>query len=334
YSNVIWTSSSVIAGGSENQIGNRWSYLERGHTIAGGERNTIDYDVRYSTIAGGSDNYLDDDWSTVGGGWSNTIWWSAGDGHTIAGGENNQISAFWGCTISGGAENRIGAPAVLGDGSVCATIAGGQYNTITNGSFSAIGGGSANTARGKYNTISGGQSNAVPTGLNAAVGGGFSNTATADYATVPGGAQATARLFGQMAYASGQFSSPGDAQSSLFVCRGVTTNATQGELFLDGASARMVVPTNSTWSFEILISGRAANGNSAAFRFLGAIKNNNGALSLLGTPLKNALGQDVPSWDASLAADTPNQDLSLRVTGQASTSIRWVANVRTTEVAY
>ncbi len=335
-SNSVIADYSTVAGGLENSVYSHYS------TIGGGQRNLVglDYSCDFGTIGGGFGNAIDSPdntlYSTIGGGINNLIMLGPG---TIGGGEGNFID--WGAwsTISGGAGNSIGQD---GDAvSWAATIGGGVGNEIPAGTFSTIGGGVSNTVSANVSyghaaaTISGGESNLVGA-IYGSIGGGYSNTVqtSAQYATIPGGAQASARVYGQMAYANGQFSSPGDAQTSLYVCRGATTNATQGELFLDGLCARMIVPTNSSWSFEILITGRASNGDTAGFRFLGTIKNNGGVLSLVGTPLKNALGQDVASWDANLSADSANQDLGLQVKGAAGTSIRWVANVRTSEVVF
>jgi hypothetical protein len=196
-----------------------------------------------------------------------------------------------------------------------------------------VGGGSHNTSSSAFATVSGGNGN-TNGGDYATVSGGEGNSATASYGTVPGGAQAAARSFGQLAYASGAFDAGGDAQTSVYVCRGTTTNATQTELFLDGAAEQMVVSTNTTWSFDILITGRASGGNSAAYQIRGAIKNNGGTTSLVGSPSKTVLAEDVPAWDASLVADNANAALAVMVTGAAGTDIRWVASVRTVEVTY
>jgi hypothetical protein len=139
---------------------------------------------------------------------------------------------------------------------------------------------------------------------------------------------------GQMTYASGRFETQGDAQTSVFVCRGTSASATLTELFLDGASQRMIVPTNSTWAFDVLVTGRASNGNSAAYQIRGAIKNNAGTTSILGTPTFSLLAEDVAAWNASVAADNVNQALTVSVSGSAGTSMRWVATVRTVEVTY
>jgi hypothetical protein len=188
-------------------------------------------------------------------------------------------------------------------------------------------------------TIGGGLSNQISARLpsltvGATIAGGENNVVTANYGTVSGGRGAAARNYGQMAHASGPFSTSGDAQTSTFVCRGVTTGATAAELFLDGLSRRMVVPTNSTWGFNALVTGRASGGSSGAYEIRGTIENTAGTTSLVGSPTVLPMGNDDMTWGISVAADNANQALTLSVFGAANTSIRWVASVRTVEVSY
>jgi hypothetical protein len=51
-----------------------------------------------------------------------------------------------------------------------------------------------------------------------------------------------------------------------------------------------------------------------------------------GVPGVATLGEDDAAWDVSVLADQTNGALGIRVTGAASTPIRWVAVVRTVEV--
>jgi hypothetical protein len=169
------------------------------------------------------------------------------------------------------------------------------------------------------------------------VGGGADNWVQpgAVYATIPGGAQAAAISFGQMAYASGMDSTWGDAQTSLYVLRRTTTNATTLELFLDGARERMQVPNNGTWTFQAMVAARNNSGGSAGFRIEGVIKNVNGTVSLVGTPTVTGLGSDIAGLtNPQAAADNTNKALILRVTGVAGQRIKWVARVQTTELKF
>jgi len=96
----------------------------------------------------------------------------------------------------------------------------------------------------------------------------------------------------------------------------------------------MVMPTNSTWAFDILLMARADNGDSAAYQLLGAAENIGGISAFLATPQKNVIAENVAAWDVNLSAPGTNGTIIITVSGQAATSIRWVASVRTVEVTY
>jgi hypothetical protein len=325
YYTAISHSYGTIGGGASNVIG----YVG-GATIAGGVANKI----IGKAPGGGSINY-----STIGGGTGNSID-SGGDlnnAATIAGGAANWIYSSRDATIGGGWSNNISTEAHG------ATIGGGQGNAVLFQSYGATIAGGVNNRMDYYaigSVIGGGSDNRVFHSLSedlsfhGTISGGQSNVIYVQYGTIAGGAQAAARNYGQMAYASGQFATNGDAQTALYVCRNLTTNATQTVLFLDGDSKRMVVPPNTTWAYDVLITGRAANGDSAAYQVRGAIKNNAGTTTLVGTPNVTVLAEDVPAWDVEVRAGDINDVLLVDVTGTAGTSIRWVASVRTVEVTY
>ncbi|MCX8155410.1 MAG: hypothetical protein N3J91_02960 [Verrucomicrobiae bacterium] len=338
--------SAVVAGYGNVVYTNTWSAF-----IGGGTGNWIDSFSHFAVVAGGEENYVNTNsqHAVIGGGNFNTI--------------GTEAPAGW---IGGGAYNSLLA------GAASSSIGGGRYNTISQdaaGSF--IGGGLYNTNRGNISVIAGGFSNLVDTlAYGATVGGGElnyignSDDATiaggyynyvddnahfgtvgggadnwvqpgAAYATIPGGAQAAALSYGQLAYASGMDNSWGDAQSSLYVLRRTTTNAATLELFLDGRTQRMLVPTNGTWSFQIMIAARNNAGGSAGFRLEGVIKNVAGTVSLVGTPSVTALGSDITGIpNPQVAADNTNKALILRVTGLAGQRIKWVARVQTTELKF
>ena len=176
-------------------------------------------------------------------------------------------------------------------------------------------------ARTQYSTIGGGQDNAIPAGGKS-------------YATIPGGQNAKADKYGQFVYAAGQFSSIGDAQTSLLVARNSTSDGTQTELFLDGNDDRMDIATDTTWMFRADIVARRtdADNESAAYTIEGCIDNNAGTTALVGSISKTVIAEDTAAWDVTAEADNTNDALVIKVTGQASKTIRWVARVMTVEV--
>jgi hypothetical protein len=178
-----------------------------------------------------------------------------------------------------------------------------------------------------YSTVGGGWQNTA-SGLYSTVGGGHYNIANADYSTISGGGGALADKYGQNAYASGGFSIIGDAQTSLFVVRYETTDATPRYLFLDGsiASQNMTLPSNTTWLFKAYVVGRNADGtaNAAGFKIEGAIDDS----ALLSSTTTQIFGP--PAWNAVAVLD--GGALRIQVTGAAGTTIRWVARVEVVEV--
>ncbi len=358
YPNRVLTHFGAIGGGQGNTVGG----IEA--TVGGGFGNTAN--GQNATVSGGWGNVANNWHSTVGGGLANT---AGGDKATIGGGHNNVANSFL-ATIGGGYSNTVSSNnATIGGGVVNAAsgegaaIGGGEHNTASGyeaavgggwdntagGDFATIGGGvvndassiaatvgggNNNTASGNSATVSGGFLNAA-SGSSATVGGGGYNTASGVYATVPGGAYAAASLYGQMAYASGAFGNEtGNAQTSVYVLRNVTTDTTQTELFLDGGSQRLTVAISRTVAFEILIVARSVGGDSASYRIRGVVENHNGTMSLLAGATGDVLGEDVPAWDAVAEADNANKALVIKVTGGTGSNVRWVATVRTTEVGW
>jgi hypothetical protein len=156
------------------------------------------------------------------------------------------------------------------------------------------------------------------------------------YATIPGGYQAAAESYGQLAYASGMDNDWGDAQTSLFVLRRTSTNTATVELFLDGASERMTIPTGGTWTFQVMITARNATGGSAGYRAEGVIKNVNGTVSLVApAPTATLVASDIAGITApTIVADNLNKALVIRATGIAAQRIKWVARVQTSELKF
>lgn len=174
----------------------------------------------------------------------------------------------------------------------------------------------------------------VASGTNAvALGSGSSATATA---TVAVGLGSSATLLGQKALAHGSFATAGDAQRSFYHMRNSTTNASPTELFLDGSSARLVLPNNSVWIFSIYVAARRtdATGGGAGYKVEGVIRKDAsaGSTTVVGAAAKTILGETNAAWDITVDADTTNGALRIQATGEAAKTIRWVATVETTEV--
>lgn len=277
-------------------------------TVGGGWKNKATGD--YCVIAGGANNYTTSIAATVGGGNGN----SADDRGTVAGGEFNSAEATW-STVAGGQRNR----AIEG----AATVGGGRFNAAT-GFSATVAGGDRDTAD-AYAFVGGGYCNAAR-GLLSTVGGGSQNKATSENSTVPGGCGAVASLYGQQAYASGYFSTPGDAQTSVYVLRA----ASAGELFLDGSSQRLTIAPGRRMTFDALVIAATAGGNTGGYRGWGVIENIGGTTSMLAAS-SEMLAEDDGTWHVFFEADNANDALRVWSIGNPA---RWVAVVRAVETAF
>ena len=341
-------SPNLIGGSGENSVGAGVV----GAIIAGGGQpgwpNQVTAD--FGTVGGGDTNVVSEQYGSIGGGGNNS---AAGLASMIGGGGLNAAEADY-ATVSGGRGNRAsGQHATIGGGventasHYQATVCGGRENTA-DGHSAFVGGGVGNTASGDGPVVVGGFENTA-TGDSVTVGGGFSNLAqgtfatvggggnnlaNAEAATVPGGAGAAASHYGELAYASGPFNPPdvGNAQTSVYVLRTTTTDSIHHELFLDGLSERITVAPNRTVVWDVWLVGRSDGGESAGYHMWGVLENVAGTTRSLGDDVSN-LGEDDTLWDAMSLADDVNDALVVVARGNGET-IRWVATVRTVEVAW
>lgn len=327
-----------IIGGSP---GNGVSAGVIGATISGGGGFPVSNSVTadFGTVSGGYLNYAGGFGASVGGGFSNT---AGGLYASVNGGYSNTASGN-NASVSGGTSNTAG-----GSG---ASVSGGYFNTAS-GSGANVSGGDSNTAGGFGASVSGGLSNTASgnrasvgggtfntaSGSKASVGGGDSNTASGTISSVPGGSYALASHYGEMAHASGGFGGEvvGIAQASSYVLRReIPGNAGIRELFLDGSSERITLVANRALAFDVLIVARSNTGETSAWRVEGVVENSGGVTSLIGTPIKTTLGEDDVAWDVAVLADDANDALAVvGYSNQSGDTIRFVASVRTTEVAW
>jgi len=212
--------------------------------------------------------------------------------------------------------------------------------------LSAIGGGWNNTANGPWAVIAGGQSN-VSSNTLASVGGGSNNTANGFSSTVVGGIYGTTRsISGNIVFpACNQAiaSANGVHQAALLILAVQTTDATATALRSDSSAAtttnQVILPNNSAYFFTgEVISGVTGGGDTKGFTIEGVIKRGANAAStaLVGTPTVTSTYADAgaSAWAIAVTADTTNGGLRVTFTGQAATTIRTVAQIRTTEMTY
>jgi hypothetical protein len=340
--NVADGRSTTIGGGVRNQASGLGATIAGGEyitasgmvaAVGGGFMNTASFTG--TAVAGGQGNSALAPYATVCGGYDNI---ANGDVATIGGGEFNQTSAHH-ATIGGGQDNIVegehatisGGNANLAGGPLGATIGGGEGN-VARGNRPVVGGGQGNSAEGEHPTVSGGWDNQA-TGNWSTVGGGRLNTANGRYATVPGGVGATASHYGEVAHASGWFDEAGDAQTSTYVLHGVSTGDTYHDLFLNGTDMYLTIAEGRTVAFDILLVGHSSDDTSAAYKISGFIENVGGHTSLAHWNLWALEPSAAIPWDMQVLTNDTNHALQIQVKGNGET-IRWVATVRTAEVAW
>ena len=276
-------------------------YTPHGVVVGGGNNQATG---AYSFIGGGGDagtaanrNVASGDWSFVGGGFKNV---ASGMGAVVCGGGLDNQSDYNGNTASGSA-----------------SFVGGGVNNQATSTWASIAGGQNATASGQSSTV---------------IGGSFSSTrGITGY--IASGASYTP--FGT--YVNGQ------SQLGILILGKQTTNATATSLTSDGNAAgstnQVILPNNSAYYFRgEVIAGVTGAGNTAAWTIEGAIKRGSGVgtTAIVGTVIINRTTYDsgASGWSIAVTADTTNGGLAITVTGQASTTIRWVAQIRTTEMTF
>jgi hypothetical protein len=233
-------------------------------------------------------------------------------------------------------------------------VCGGAKN-IASGAGSFIGGGGlnssglpswGNTASGLNSSSVGGQGSTA-SGNYSFVGGGFINAANSTYSAILGGTYGTTRsIIGNAvfpAHGNPIAESNGVSQSALLVLGVQTTDATATALRSNSSAAsgvnQVILPNNSAYFFRgEVISGKTGGGDTKGWTIEGVIKRGANAAStaLVGTPTVVSTYADAgaSTWVIAVTADTTNGGIRVTFTGQASTTIRTVCQIRTTEMTY
>jgi len=301
-------------------------------TIGGGGLNTSS--GQYGTIAGGYGNVASSIYATVGGGQSNS---ASGTHATAVGGSSNTASSNFG--FIGGGLNSIAQT------NTYATVCGGNSN-IASGQYAFIGSGASNAASGLTAIVCGGNTNSA-SGTGSTVCGGRQNTANSDYSFIGGGRRGTARsIAGCQVFPACDVpiaDAVGVSQSALLLLARQTTDATATVLTSNSSAAtttnQVILPNNSAYSFSgEVIAGVTGAGDTARWTINGAIKRGANAAStaMVGTATVTMTHNDAgaATWVVAVTADTTNGGIAVTVTGAASTTIRWVCKINTTEMTY
>jgi hypothetical protein len=220
------------------------------------------------------------------------------------------------------------------------TSIGGYSNTST-GFASAVIGGYSNTASGTNSVVIGG---AICTASgNNSVAFGSVSQATSNASFVVGtGSQTSRGIAGNIVFGANDGPYSGGSKQLGMLSVGVqTTDATATVLRSNtsaaGTTNQVVLPNNSAYYFRgECVAGVTAAGNTKGWYIEGVIKRGANAAStvLVGTPTVTSLYADVgaATWDIAVTANTTNGSLTITATGQAATTIRWLCQIRTTEM--
>ena len=161
------------------------------------------------------------------------------------------------------------------------------------------------------------------------------------------GTQGRSYCPGEFSFSAGAFSTRGDSVVSTVHLWCSTANATPTELGTGSGTAtatttptgRIVLTNDSSYIFDcdIIARNTGTDTESSAWNLKFAIRRGTNAAStaLIGSATKTVIGQDsgTTGWDVSVTADTTNGRPNISVTGEASKTIRWVANIRMTKVS-
>jgi hypothetical protein len=135
----------------------------------------------------------------------------------------------------------------------------------------------------------------------------------------------------------------GTHQAALLILGRQTTDATATVLASNSSAAsttnQIILPNNSAYYFKgSVIANVTGGGNTKAWAIEGAIKRGANAAStaLVGSASVVSAYADAgaSTWAIAVTADTTNGGLAVTFTGQASTTIRCVAKLETTEVTF
>ena len=226
-------------------------------------------------------------------------------------------------------------------------VAIGGINAAATGSAYALALGSSVTASGNT-SIALGVSNSATSTKTIAIGD--NNSSSASLATILGsnnvasssnslvlGNSGKADIIGKIVFSNGFFSAGGDSQAGQYILRADTTNATATVLTTDNSAAgnndQIIAANDTCITFDGTIVAMQNGAQAfASFKIEGLLVNDGGTTTLANSAITIIDNQS--SWGLALSADNTNNALAITVTGEASHNIRWVANIRTSEVTY
>ena len=299
---------------------------------SGSSTSTLSFFTPHGVVVGGGNNQATGSYSFIGGG---------GNAGTAA--NRNVASGDWSAVVGGSRNVASGLGAFIGgnggDGA-------GFYQNTVSGTSSAIVCGTNNTVSGLASFIGTGVSSGA-TGSYAFIGAGAQNTVNSSFGGILSGFNGNTRgIVGNHVFpacANPIANATGVSQAALLILGKQTTDATPTVLVCETSAPttnnQVIMPNNSAYFFTgEIVSGVTGGGDTKGWTIEGVIKRGANAAStaLVGTPTVTSTYADAgaSTWVIAVTADTTNGGLAVTFTGQASTTIRTVAQIRTTEMTY
>jgi hypothetical protein len=256
----------------------------------------------------------------------------------------NSIAIGYLAKATGNYSAAVGGRSASATGTYSATF--GTFNSTASGQGSVILGGTGNDTSNDYAGVLGGSFNSA-SGTNTAIAGGTNNTASGTKSAVLGGNYGSSRsIVGNIVSAAcddPMATSGNTNQLAMLILARETTGATATVLTSNASAAaatnQITLPNNSAYFFTgQVIAGKTAAGDTKGWSIEGVIKRGANAAStvLVGTPTVTSLYGDAgaSTWAVAVTANTTLGCITITVTGQAATTIRWVAQINTTEMTY
>ena len=154
------------------------------------------------------------------------------------------------------------------------------------------------------------------------------------------GNEARSIIKGKIAYASEKFSQRGDGQGATYILYANTTNATVTNMSTNISTAddenQIIIPSGSSCTFHgtVVAQQQSSQGTAyAGWEIKGMLSNATGSPALALGNVSDMAAVSASSWNVSLATSFYG-GLEIKVTGESGHNIRWVANIRTSEVGY
>ena len=245
-----------------------------------------------------------------------------GDGATVSSTGTGDIAIGTGATAAGTVNNSM----ALGNSYASGADSFAAANADHSGSYGAQG----------ANSIAIGKQAKAASTNSAAVGQNCVASSSNAHAS---GYCANGSSSGQWVWASGLRSATGDAQTSIFVLRGTTTNASATTVYTDGSSTQITLPASQALSYHVqaVCHDTTTVANNATITSVqpGLVYNNAGTLANQAPTFGAVVALN--SWTVTGMAVTcsaSGANLQIQVQGPTGTTdtIHWVVVVRTAEV--